>query len=316
MHSPHDAFTAGQKPSVGFATRDSPQADEPTREKTKENRKSMLPNALVLASNDAKMRTKHGSLLMVRRMHGTGITIRQRVYLCVNEPHSSTSARVLSILFSAHVVLYCMSAMVETVGFVQEMTGGGPWSTLRMYLNGVFTVEWALRTFTTEPITSCLLDPFFFFDLLCLLPFWLRVVVYSNSFSASSYLIRHARPLSLRGVEAVAMFRMLKLSRSYSGAELLWKALSRSVRELLVPCFMLVIMVIGFSSIMYDIEWDQLSCAPTPHAHTPRPHPGYLHARPHACLQRPQPAPARVPPMLPGAPTHCPAPQRRPSSHV
>ena len=50
------------------------------------------------------------------------------------------------------------------------------------------------------------------------------------------------RSLTLRSLEASSMTRLLKLSSHYYGAELLFTAVSRAARELLVPAFFLAIL--------------------------------------------------------------------------
>ena len=64
--------------------------------------------------------------------------------------------------------------------------------------------EWLLRVLATEPLRNALKDPFCVVDLVCIAPFWVRILLYRTSFQPDSYLIRHARPLTVRSLEAIA----------------------------------------------------------------------------------------------------------------
>jgi hypothetical protein len=60
----------------------------------------------------------------------------------------------------------------------------------------------------------------------------------------------------VRHTQAISSLRLLKLCRYYDGAALLARALSRSLQQLTVPLFMLMIMMFSFACIMCEIEWD------------------------------------------------------------
>ena len=229
-------------------------------------RSSVKAPIIALSSN---ITTKVGMHLMTRRLQGQRLSLRDRLYLFANEPHSSGYARVFSWFMWLHVVIYCFSAMMETVEFLTSRANTLLWVALRFYLSGVFTFELVLRCISFSPLRKALAEPFVWLDIVCIVPFWVRVFMYPTSVTSAGYLLRHNRPLVIRTLESVAMFRLLKLSKNYSGAELLAKAIVRSTNELLVPLFMLAIMTVSFSSIMYDIEWDQTSydCAELWKAH-------------------------------------------------
>ena len=147
--------------------------------------------------------------------------------------------------------------MTESVEFITAYTGAGLWMSLRIYFNITFTIEATMRFVGHMPLKRALLDPILWLDLWSILPFWLRLIAFPSSVTIERYLLRHSRPLTVRTLEASGMARLLKLSSHYYGAELLAKAISRASNELLVPGFLLVILCLACSAMVYDIEWNQ-----------------------------------------------------------
>lgn len=211
-------------------------------------------------ATNVKTHSAQAQRLVVLRARGETLSTRNKIFLLVNEPSSSSLARTFGVLTWTHVILCCILFMMETVEYFTNATGGAAvWLIARVYFNVVFTIEWTLRIVGHVPLSGVLRDPVFYLDTLSVLPFWIRFFLYPDSVSTAGYLIRHGRPRWVRFLESAGTFRLLKLSRNFYGAELLVSAISRSMRELLVPSFMLFMMVIAFSAIMYDIEWDDLT---------------------------------------------------------
>ena len=61
--------------------------------------------------------------------------------------------------------------------------------------------------------------------------------------------------LAVRVLSALASWRLLKLARYYEGASLLARAVARCSSQLLVSLFMLLVMVVGFSALLVELEW-------------------------------------------------------------
>ena len=180
--------------------------------------------------------------LMTQRNKGEKLTWREATYLLVNEPSSSISAYLFARFSACCVVLCCCGSMMESVEYITTRTGSAMWLYLRLGFNIWFTVEAALRIFGTIPVRRALLDYQVWLDLWSMAPFWMRAIAYPSSITLERYLLRHSRSLTLRSLEASSMTRLLKLSSHYYGAELLFTAVSRAARELLVPAFFLAIL--------------------------------------------------------------------------
>ena len=61
----------------------------------------------------------------------------------------------------------------------------------------------------------------------------------------------------MRVAESLVSFRLLKVCRYYEGAQLLTRACVQAAGQLLVPLFMLLILVYNFSSLLFEVEWEQ-----------------------------------------------------------
>ena len=68
---------------------------------------------------------------------------------------------------------------------------------------------------------------------------------------------RADRSLLMRVAESLVSFRLLKVCRYYEGAQLLTRACVQAAGQLLVPLFMLLILVYNFSSLLFEVEWEQ-----------------------------------------------------------
>ena len=67
--------------------------------------------------------------------------------------------------------------------------------------------------------------------------------------STDKYLAKEGAGMGIRVFEAISSVRLLKLCRYYEGASLLITAIRKSLVQLYVPLFMLLIMVYCFASV-------------------------------------------------------------------
>jgi hypothetical protein len=118
------------------------------------------------------------------------------------------------VLLFIHLAACSLAGCAESVGRVTDFTGAAPWMWMRVYFIGFFTFEAALRMLSNAPLTRSLCQPMFYLDLLVVLPFWLRLLLYPDSVHVATYLVPHARPVWLRVFEAAGEFRLMKLSRN------------------------------------------------------------------------------------------------------
>lgn len=199
--------------------------------------------------------------LLARRNRGLALTQRQRVFLFLEEPSAGRLSSWFSLFMTVTLLTAAVSSTLETLVFWQEWVGPNCFIVAEILFNSIFTCEALLRVATYTPFRHVWRMPMLWLDVLTILPFWLRLWVVPASFAPDAYLSRHSHPnddvsFMIRVVGTLASWRLLKLARYYEGAGLLARAVAQSLRQLLVPMFMLLVMLVCFSGLLIELEWD------------------------------------------------------------
>ena len=143
---------------------------------------------------------------------------RQRLFLLINEPASSRRALVVAYIMWFFLAFWAFVTITESVTFVTDRTGPTAWLLFRYSFNVLFTLEGMLRVLSHYPVKRALKDAFFYLDVLTITPFWLRLIVHPTSLREAAYLDLVDRSMSIRVLEALSSFRLLKLCRYYECA--------------------------------------------------------------------------------------------------
>lgn len=179
-------------------------------------------------------------------------TWRQRLNSLLEDPDSSTTARIYSHFLWYAIVTSIAGFILETV---PSMRGYWLWDVIEPVTTIIFTVEYVLRFLVSDAygdITKCgfVRSPMNILDVLAILPFYLEVA--AERIGAFS-------PLRvLRSVRLIRCFRIFKLSKYSMGMSLMVEALINSAPPLTILMFFLCIGVVLFSSLMYFAE--RLGC--------------------------------------------------------
>eukprot|EP00966_Prymnesium_polylepis_P065006 1508369-Prymnesium_polylepis.2 len=198
-------------------------------------------------------------------MRGETLSYRECAFLLVNEPSSSRSAYYIGKFLQGLLLLSAFASIFETVTSVTHGTGAGMWIALKQLFSFFFSIEMILRLVSYVPCSSAPYDVYVWLDVLQVVPFWIRFLMYSDSMSTAKYLTKEGAGMGIRVLEAISSARLLKLCRYYEGASLLTLAIRKSLAELCVPLFMLAVMVYCFASVVYEIEWEDGIFACTKH---------------------------------------------------
>ena len=208
---------------------------------------------------EALARSDTVGALLARRDHmNQRLSFREMVYLLLADPSSGPLARAFGVLMWIVITLSCFCFMYETMRWVTDLTGPLPWLYAKMTFQIFYTAEACARLLSFVPFRQAYKDAFVWLDVLTAIPFWMRFFLYPDSLTAESYLDNTARSMTVRVFESLAMIRLLKLVKYYEGSILIARAIMKSVTQLLVPLFMLFAMVMFFSMVMYDLEYDGL----------------------------------------------------------
>ena len=204
---------------------------------------------LGFSSSGVRPRTTMAAQLIAQRIRGKKpLTRREKLFLILDEPTSSALAHFFSLMVTTVTLVATFASTVETVrnpnnflGALNRLTSGGSLFFGIRYTCGFFFVtEAVMRVACYIPLRRVFLDPFIWLDCLTPLPF-----IFGLFFGR------------LPVLEAWGSIRLFKLCRYYEGAGLLSKAFRSSMEQLGVPLFMLATMVICFSSVLYQVEYDE-----------------------------------------------------------
>ncbi|CAE7474563.1 KCNB2 [Symbiodinium necroappetens] len=175
---------------------------------------------------------------------------RVELYFLLEEPSSSASARVLSIVIFACIVLSIALFMLETMPELQAVPEEF-WVASECFFTVVFLLEYLARLLvfdvTGVPILTFIRTPMNVVDVVAVLPFFVIVVLQSGQ--AIGF---------IRAVRLVRLFRIFKLGRYSTGLKMMMVALGNSGQALSVLVFFLGIGCVLFSSVVYHVE--KLSC--------------------------------------------------------
>ena len=224
------------------------------------SQKNALPGQTPVLQPGAYAHSDVTAKLLASRVRGTRLTIRQTIFLILDEPSSGRFAAYWSVIMSALVLFSAAASTLETLQYLHDWFGTMTFLVLKFFFNIWFTLEASLRVATFTPLRRLWRSPILWLDVITNLPFWLRLALLPETLTIGQYLSRathstSALSFAISVLDSLTSLRLLKLARYYEGAGLLARAVVLSVRPLLVPMFMLLVMVVCFSFLLFELEW-------------------------------------------------------------
>ena len=178
------------------------------------------------------------------------MSLRQKIFETI-EPHSGTSRlanacdRLIAALIFASVVIVFASTFdlpPRTLKLLAVLEG---------VASVVFTIEYALRILTADflypqcgrrrAILKYMFSPMAMVDLVAILPFWLPMLLPGTM-------------LGLRALRLVRLLRIFKLNRYFDAMKSLGAVIVAKKRELLGSWFVVAILMLISSLLMYSAE--------------------------------------------------------------
>eukprot|EP01062_Namystynia_karyoxenos_P065225 TRINITY_DN5860_c0_g1_i1.p1 TRINITY_DN5860_c0_g1~~TRINITY_DN5860_c0_g1_i1.p1 ORF type:complete len:704 (+),score=152.21 TRINITY_DN5860_c0_g1_i1:82-2112(+) len=167
-----------------------------------------------------------------------------------------TSAAVGAIVQIA-IMTSIITMTVESTPRYQnrDQTSGTP-TTIAIETSCIllFSIEFVGRTLSTPSQLSYWTDGFTWVDLLAVLPFYLTLVGAIEEGGSSQGLVALR---VVRLVRLVRVLRVLKLGRRSQGIQLMMIALKRSYLALVWLCFLVLMALLLFASLMFHAERDE-----------------------------------------------------------
>lgn len=156
--------------------------------------------------------------------------------------YESKAGRRFDVALILAIILSVTAVLLDSVGSIHSRFGGFLFR-LEWFFTILFTIEYALRLYSTPKPRTYIFSFYGIVDLLSILPTYIAFI-----FPSAIYLI------VIRVMRVLRIFRILKLFRYMGEANLLFSALLQARRKIFVFLFSVVILITIFGALMFVIE--------------------------------------------------------------
>jgi hypothetical protein len=176
------------------------------------------------------------------------LSLRKRLGLLLDAPKSSRAAMGVMCFMIVVIITSVLNFFIATI---PTLKGGREVQTVETCCSVFFTIEVVLRTFvaTQNPKRMMLLDLGYWIDVLCMIPFYVELVVSTTRGDVVTQL-----PTWLRVLQLLRLLRIIKLFRHYSAWRVILLALQNSWRALMVPGFAMYMTILILAGALYLAE--------------------------------------------------------------
>ncbi len=166
-------------------------------------------------------------------------------------------SRIFDIVIAAAILLNLFIIFFETFDVSAKFIS--VLNTIEFVTVVIFTVEYILRIFTADfaypskgsyglAVAAFVFSLYGMIDLLSFLPYWL-----SNIFPAAHI---PAGAVAFRMLRVVRILRLFRINRYYDAFNVITDVLKEKKNQILSALFIILMLIIGASIIMYDLEHD------------------------------------------------------------
>jgi voltage-gated potassium channel Kch len=167
-------------------------------------------------------------------------SLKDRIWLFLEEPGSSTYAKIYSYLMSLIILLSVIAVLLQSV---PRYEASNALQVIHLLVNVIFTVDVLLRLSVTPKISRFFFSFYNIVDFIVIIPFYVGLIVSIRKGSVWE-LVLLVQPI----------LRLLKITRNFSGFRLLVKSLALSAESLPVPLFLLMVMAVTSAALIYFFE--------------------------------------------------------------
>ncbi|GBG33016.1 Potassium voltage-gated channel protein Shaker [Hondaea fermentalgiana] len=205
----------------------------------------------------ARRQTSSPCLRGLTKLAGFASKLRAGVWALVDDPASSTAARIFSSVILSLIVTSCILFMLDGVpalSIVPHLPDAI--SRFEEVSSIIFSFEFLLRVSSCPSLCSFARSPVNWIDLVAVIPFWLEqyLKAYQQDTGISGG--------SFRAVRLVRIFRVLKVGRYFRWMHVFVATLQQSIFPLGMVLLIVIIGLIIFASLVYYAErgtWDPLA---------------------------------------------------------
>lgn len=193
--------------------------------------------------NDSETRaqTPHSGPTMPGPEESQGSALQRRIYDVIFG-YESAAGRWFDLALIVLIVTSVASVLADSVASIHSQYGAALYR-LEWAFTLIFTLEYALRIYSTPRKRAYVFSFYGLIDLVSILPTYLAFM-----FPAAAYL------LVIRIMRVLRIFRILKLFRYIGEANLLYAALLQARRKIFVFLFSVVVLIVVFGALMFVIE--------------------------------------------------------------
>jgi len=156
--------------------------------------------------------------------------------------YESRSGKFFDIVLICMIVVSVLAVMIDSIA-AYHATYGDILIALEWFFTIAFTIEYALRIYSSPHPKGYIFSFYGVIDLLSILPTYIAFI-----FPGSAYLI------VIRIIRVLRIFRILKLFRYIGEANILFRALMQARRKIFVFLFCVTALIVVFGTLMFLIE--------------------------------------------------------------
>lgn len=178
-------------------------------------------------------------------------TVRMSYWVLMTEPDSSTLAYIISFTILSLILISSVTFCIETLRSLQDNENAiDIFAKIEFVCIMAFTFEYVTKFIVAPNRTAYFFGPLNMIDLVAILPWYFELLTSSLQIKLQF----------IRVIRLVRVFRIMKLGGKFGKIQVVAKAMSDSMDMLGMLLFLLLIGIVIFSTLIYNLEngadWD------------------------------------------------------------
>ena len=177
------------------------------------------------------------------------LTLRNRIFLTMNDPEFSDAAKYVSLAILTLIVVSTTSFILDTR---PEWEGNYVLWVIEVFCIVVFTLEYVIKVTTAPRTLEFIRQPMNVIDLAAIVPFYVEIIIIAASGGEGG----NVPTGLLRLFRLFRVFRVLKLGTRMKKLEVVAAAVGDSLDMFVMLVFLLFLALVLFSTLVYFCEKD------------------------------------------------------------